>query len=106
MLRFRQSRSNMLTAIIHLVVFFSLKSTYEAMALARLPFVPISFVQAISHRDLPGTDPCDCGMIFIYALCSMTIKPNLQKLLGHDPPKTAVPAAVQKMAERWSGTAS
>ena len=95
----------MITAIFHLCMFFTLKASYEGMVLARLPFRPFGFLQSVSHRGLSGADAQDCGMIFIYMLCSMAIKPNLQKLLGHTPPKTAIPLHAQKLAERWSGIA-
>eukprot|EP00325_Prymnesiales_sp_UTEX-LB-985_P033355 CAMPEP_0174721842 /NCGR_PEP_ID=MMETSP1094-20130205/37314_1 /TAXON_ID=156173 /ORGANISM="Chrysochromulina brevifilum, Strain UTEX LB 985" /LENGTH=198 /DNA_ID=CAMNT_0015922607 /DNA_START=21 /DNA_END=614 /DNA_ORIENTATION=+ len=96
-----KTRSNMITAIFHLFMFFSLKASYEGLIIARLPFVPLSFVSSVSHRSLPGTDMQDCGMIFVYMLCSMSIKPNLQKFLGHTPPKTALPLHAQKLAEKW-----
>lgn len=100
-----KTRSNMITAIFHLFMFFSLKASYEGMIIARLPFVPFSFVQSVSHRSIVGSDMQNCGMIFIYMLCSMSIKPNLQKLLGHTPPKTALPLHAQKLAEKWAGSA-
>ena len=93
----------MITAVFHLCMFFSLKASYEGMVLARLPFVPFSFVQSVSHRGMPGVDMQDCGMMFVYMLCSMAIKPNLQKLLGHTPPKMALPLHAQKLAEKWTG---
>ena len=74
--------------------------------LARLPFVPFNFIQNVSHRNLPGNDATDTGMVFIFMLCAMSIKPNLQRALGHAPPKTAVPAAAQRAVERWTGVTS
>lgn len=98
-----KSRTGMFTALVHACTFFMLKSSYESVVLAKLPFHPFTFLQGITHRNLPGVDPTDCGMIFIYALCSQAIKPNLQKALGHAPPKTAIPAGAQRLAEKWSG---
>jgi len=101
-----KSRCNMLTAFFHTVTFFSLKTSYDGVVLARLPFVPFGFMQSLSHRNLPGNDMRDCGIIIIYALCSLAIKPNLQKILGHEPPKSAMPDTEQaaKMAEKLMGT--
>ena len=96
-------RTGMLTALVHAFSFFMLKASYEGIVLARLPFAPLGIVHGLSHRGLSGNDPADCGMIFIYALCSMCLKPNLQKALGHTPPKTAIPAGPQRLAERWAG---
>jgi len=98
-----KSRAGMLTATVQLMAFFSLKTSYDGIVLAKLPFAPFSFLQGVTHRNLPGSDPTDCGMIFLYMLCSMTIKPNLQRALGHAPPKTAIPAGAQRLAEKWSG---
>ena len=98
-----KSRTGMLTAFVHMATFFYLKSSYDGIVLARLPFEPFALVYGMSHRNIPGTDPRDCGMIFIYALCSMCIKPNLQRALGHAPPKTAIPKGIELLAERWIG---
>jgi hypothetical protein len=46
----------------------------------------------MSHRGLPGNDPTDCSMVFLYFLCSMSIRTNLQKLLGFAPPRAAAAA--------------
>ncbi|KAH3891630.1 hypothetical protein DPMN_015735 [Dreissena polymorpha] len=52
---------------------------------AKLPFVPISFIQGIYHRNLAGEDCTDCSFIFLYILCTMSIRQNIQKLLGLAP---------------------
>ena len=31
----------------------------------------------------------DCAMIFIYVLSGICIRPNIQKLFGHAPPRSA-----------------
>lgn len=91
----------MLTALCHMATLLSLKTSYESVILARLPFTPFSFMTWMTHRNLPGNDMRDAGIIFLYALCSLAIKPNLQKLLGHEPPR-ATPDTEQaaKMAEK------
>jgi hypothetical protein len=98
-----KSRSGMCTALVHMVTFFQLKNAFEGVVLAKLPFEPFALIAGMSHRGIPGLDARDCGIIFIYVLCSMCIKPNLQHLLGHAPPKTAIPKGIEKIAERWAG---
>lgn len=98
-----KSRGGILTALVHMLTFFALKTHYDGVVLARLPFAPFGPLQSMSHRNLPGVDIHDCGMVFLYVLCSMCIKPNLQKAHGMAPPKTAIPAGAQRLAERWSG---
>ncbi|KAH3891631.1 hypothetical protein DPMN_015736 [Dreissena polymorpha] len=56
---------------------------------AKLPFVPISFIQGIYHRNLAGEDCTDCSFIFLYILCTMSIRQNIQKLLGLAPSRAA-----------------
>ncbi|GMT12663.1 hypothetical protein PFISCL1PPCAC_5831, partial [Pristionchus fissidentatus] len=71
------------------LVFTALLSTFssifEGKVVAKLPFVPFSMIQGFSHRSLTGDDYTDCSFIFLYILCTMTIRTNLQKLLGVAP---------------------
>jgi len=60
-------------------------SIFDGRVVARLPFVPIRWIQGISHRNLPGDDLNDCSFIFLYILCTMSIRQNVQKLLGFAP---------------------
>lgn len=60
-------------------------SIFDGRTVAKLPFTPISFIQGLSHRNLIGEDYTDCSFIFLYILCTMTIRQNLQKLLGFAP---------------------
>ena len=76
-------------AIVLLVVFGLLNSLFEVKVVAKLPFAPLPFIQRMSHRGLGGDDPTDCAMVFLYFLCSVSIRSNLQKLLGFAPPRNA-----------------
>lgn len=98
-----KSRSGFFTAAVHAVTFFWMKAHFDGVVLARLPFHPWGFVQSLSHRNVPGVDVQDCGVIFIYALCSLAVKPNLQRLIGQTPPKTGIPLYAQRTAEKWTG---
>lgn len=55
---------------------------FDGVIVAKLPFQPISLVSAISHRNLPGSDMTDASAYFIYALCSLSFRQSLQRLLG------------------------
>lgn len=85
-------KSGAVVAAVLFVVFGLLNSLFEGRAVAKLPFAPVPLVQRMSHRGLPGTDPTDCSMVFLYFLCSMSIRTNLQKLLGFAPPRAAAAA--------------
>jgi len=47
---------------------------FDGRVVAKLPFVPISFIQGLSHRNLAGEDYTDCSFIFLYILCTMSIR--------------------------------
>jgi len=48
--------------------------SFDGRVVAKLPFVPISWLQNISHRNLLGEDYTDCSFIFLYILCTMSIR--------------------------------
>ncbi|KAG0711401.1 Calcium load-activated calcium channel [Chionoecetes opilio] len=62
---------------------------FDGRVVAKLPFVPISWLQGLSHRNLMGDDYTDCSFIFLYILCTMSIRQNIQKLLGFAPSRAA-----------------
>ena len=41
---------------------------------AKLPFEPFALLRGISHRNLMGSDFTDCSFIFLYILCTMSIR--------------------------------
>ena len=47
---------------------------FDGRVVAKLPFVPISLLQNLSHRNLLGDDFTDCSFIFLYILCTMSIR--------------------------------
>uniref|UniRef100_A0A0E0KIC8 Calcium load-activated calcium channel n=1 Tax=Oryza punctata TaxID=4537 RepID=A0A0E0KIC8_ORYPU len=85
-------KSGAVVAAVLFVVFGLLNSLFEGRAVAKLPFAPVPLVQRMSHRGVPGNDPTDCSMVFLYFLCSISIRTNLQKLLGFAPPRAAAAA--------------
>ena len=36
-----------------------------------------------------GNDMYDCSMIFIYVISGIFLRPNIQKIFGHAPPRSA-----------------
>ena len=47
---------------------------FDGRVVAKLPFVPVSLLQSISHRNLLGDDYTDSSFIFLYILCTMSIR--------------------------------
>eukprot|EP00117_Sycon_ciliatum_P010475 scpid98397/ scgid12365/ Transmembrane and coiled-coil domain-containing protein 1; Transmembrane and coiled-coil domains protein 4; Xenogeneic cross-immune protein PCIA3 &gt; Transmembrane and coiled-coil domain-containing protein 1 &gt; Transmembrane and coiled-coil domains protein 1; Meg-2-like protein &gt; Transmembrane and coiled-coil domain-containing protein 1 &gt; Transmembrane and coiled-coil domain-containing protein 1 &gt; Transmembrane and coiled-coil domains protein 1 len=64
-------------------------TVFDGRVVAKLPFVPISWFHGLSHRNLMGEDFTDCSFIFLYIICTMSIRQNLQKLLGVTPSRAA-----------------
>lgn len=64
-------------------------SIFDGRVVAKLPFLPISWLHGISHRNLMGTDFSDCSFIFLYIMCTMSIRQNVQKILGFAPSRAA-----------------
>eukprot|EP00727_Mastigamoeba_balamuthi_P013505 m51a1_g8778 putative transmembrane and coiled-coil domains protein 1-like (178) ;mRNA; f:185019-185951 len=80
-------KANVAVAVVMVSLLAALGTACEGLVAAKLPFTPFGFVQSLSHRGLPGIDPTDCSVLFVYVLFSMAIKPNLQKILGTEQPK-------------------
>ncbi len=59
--------------------------SFDGRVVAKLPFVPISWFQGLSHRNLPGTDYTDCSFIFLYILCTMSIRQVSILKIVHSP---------------------
>ncbi|CAH8646206.1 unnamed protein product [Heterobilharzia americana] len=63
-------------------------SIFDGRVVAKLPFVPLSWIQGLSHRNLPGNDFTDGSFVFVYILCTMSIRQNVQKILGFAPSRS------------------
>jgi hypothetical protein len=48
--------------------------SFEGRVVAKLPFEPIPWIRGLSHRNLSGDDFTDCSFIFLYVLCTMSIR--------------------------------
>ncbi|KAF7640229.1 Phenylalanine--tRNA ligase beta subunit [Meloidogyne graminicola] len=78
-------KSMMAIGFVFTTLLSTFSSIFEGRVVAKLPFEPISWVQGLSHRNLVGEDYTDCSFIFLYILCTMTLRQNLQKMLGFAP---------------------
>ena len=72
-------------------------SIFDGKVVAKLPFTPVSWIQGLSHRNLMGHDYTDCSFIFLYILCTMSIRQNIQKALGFAPSRAA-----SKQTSMWT----
>ncbi|KAF0992478.1 hypothetical protein HZS_1827 [Henneguya salminicola] len=62
-----------------LIAFFN--RIFAGKVIATLPFQPISIIRGISHRNITDTNYYHCSFIFLYIICSASIKQNLSKFL-------------------------
>ncbi|KAF9616900.1 hypothetical protein IFM89_032862 [Coptis chinensis] len=92
-------KSGAVVAVVLFVVFGLLNTLFEGKSVAKLPFHPITLVQKMSHRGISGDDATDCSMAFLYLLCSVSIRTNLQKFLGFSPPRGAANAGLFPMPD-------
>lgn len=56
-------------------------SIFDGKIVARLPFAPITWIQGLSHRNLPGDDYTECSFIFLYILCTMSIRQVCESII-------------------------
>jgi len=76
-------------------------SIFDGKVVAKLPFTPISWLQGLSHRNILGDDYTDCSFIFLYIVCTMSIRQNIQKALGFAPSRAA-----SKQTSMWTPDAN
>ncbi|CAM9198836.1 unnamed protein product [Laminaria digitata] len=79
--------SKLAVAVLVMAVVVGINKSFAGTVVAKLPFVPFSLLQKISHRGLEGDDPTDCSVAFLFALCQAGVKGNIAKLVGVGQPK-------------------
>lgn len=68
---------------IFMIAFINVVGTYfQGLVVAKLPFVPFSLFQGITHRNIEGTDFTDCSYLFIYIMTAFIWRSNLKKVMG------------------------
>ena len=63
-----------LSSLLKITVLCSFLFRFDGRVVAKLPFTPLSYIQGLSHRNLLGDDTTDCSFIFLYILCTMSIR--------------------------------
>jgi len=87
-LSFTKMKSTVLVSVTLLTLYSLMTSIYDGVVIAKIPFQPFGILKGVSHRGLAGDDFTDCSMAFIYVLCSISFRVNVQKMLGFAPPRT------------------
>ncbi len=81
---------NLVVGLFMIVFINYLGGAFQGLVVAKLPFVPFSLIQGITHRNITGEDFTDCSYLFIYILSAFLIRTNLKKLFGFEPPTSAI----------------
>lgn len=85
-LMFMKMKSNVLVTIFVIVTMSSLGNFFQGKPVGRLPFVPFSMLQGITHKGLVGEDATECSYLFIYLMASYLFRANIQKIFGFEGP--------------------
>lgn len=78
-------QSTVVVGLSMLLVFGLLNNLFEGVAVAKLPFEPFGLLRSMSHRGLSGSDYTDASVTFIYILCSLSVRANVQRFMGLTP---------------------
>ena len=62
-----------------------LTTSYWGIVVATLPFTPLSMLTVTTHSGLNGDNFNECNVVFIYGLCNMIFRANIQQFLGSAP---------------------
>ena len=60
---------------------------FSGQIVAKLPFEAPWIVKGATQRGIDTGDLTDCSMTYIYVVCSVGLRPNIQKMLGFTPPR-------------------
>lgn len=80
-------KTGIITGVLLLVLYQVMNRYVSGKVVAKLPFIPLTFMQRVTHYKLEGDDFTDCAATFIFVLSSVGLRSNLQKLLGTTPPR-------------------
>lgn len=82
-------KATVVNAALMLLTYAIVTELYDERVLARLPYEPTAYVTRVTHRGLEGKggDNRDVSVLFIYILCSLCVRGNVQKFFGNGPPK-------------------
>jgi hypothetical protein len=77
-----QLRSSVLVGVLNIGLYWVLSTLFAGVVFVRLPFEPIAWFKAMTHRGLPGEDFREAGFLFFFVLCNMGLRPVVSKLMG------------------------
>lgn len=80
-------KATLANAVLMITTYLLVTHLYDELVLARLPYDPISYVIRITNRGLESRkDTHEVSVTFLYILCSLSVRANVQKFFGNGPP--------------------
>ncbi|OAF70180.1 Transmembrane and coiled-coil domain-containing protein 1 [Intoshia linei] len=73
-LNWTKMKSMFLIGIVFTILLRIFGNKFSGKIIAKLTFIPFSFIQGVSHRGLEGNDMTDCSFFFFYIMCTMFLK--------------------------------
>jgi len=115
-------KTMMPTAIVFMACLFFMSSSWAGQPVATLPFTPNRFVKMFTQRGLEvssdaavatGFSDTACSLTFFFMVCSLALKENVNRFLGHSIPRgieNPIYAGAKemegKLSKRWGLDAS
>lgn len=94
----RHAVPGFLGSVVFLILYRILSTEYLGKVIGVIPFVPFSLLRRLTLRGLNVSTPEEgaeynvyqaCSFLFIYILCTLSVKYYVHKLVGVSPPKQA-----------------
>ena len=78
-----KSKSSLMVSVLSIGIMITLRKVYAGKIVARLPFEPIWMFKNLAGAGIESDGTySECGYIFLYILCNMSIKASIQKACG------------------------
>lgn len=81
------ARGQMIALLPNLVGFWVFTSLFGDMAVLRLPFEPLGFLQSMTHRGVPGENFREAGALFCVVMSNMMLSPIMTMIFGSEDSK-------------------
>ena len=87
---FQSMKSNLLIGFVMIGAINMIGTYFQGQVVAMLPFEPFSLFRGITHRNIEGEDFTQAAYLPIYIMVAFIWRANIKKILGFEPPKSAV----------------
>ena len=82
-------KATIVAGVLMVGTYLTVTNLFDGLAVGRLPYEPMSWMARLSNRGLEQRgDVREVASIFVYVLCSLSIRGNAQKFFGNAPPKS------------------